>query len=147
MDQRGWDSKVNRGIHDIAIDCGEIRLSRLRYAWYDDCVCIKEASRQACALPREGKSRRATALKNTTDFYEGGKLLTWFTSIFVQPELMKQCKACQIRSIYVYRTTTSKISMYDGTKLNCQQAKHLQKWSCMDFTSQNCRILFSLRLY
>ena len=53
----------------------------------------------------------------------------------------------QICSIYVCRTMTSRNLMYDVTKLYYQQVKHHQKWSWKDCTSQNCRILFSVRLY
>ena len=38
---------------------------------------------------------------------------------------MKQHKAYQICSTSAYKMTTSKISMYDGTKLHYQQVKHL----------------------
>ena len=129
-DQRGWDSKVHRGINDIAVECGENRLSRLRCGWCDDCVCIEEASRQACALPREIKSRRATRSKIRPIFTEEAYCLYDLrTSIFVQPDLMKLCRDCEICSIYVYRTMTSRISMKDGIKLFCQQAKHPQERS------------------
>ena len=36
-----------------------------------------------------------------------------------------------------------KISTFDGTKVSYQQAKFLRKWFWKDFSSQNCRILFS----
>ena len=56
-------------------------------------------------------------------------------------------KVYQICSIYSYRMTTSKISMYEGAKRYYQQVKHLQKWSWKECTSQNCRILFSFKLF
>ena len=43
-------------------------------------------------------------LKNTTDPYEGDKLLTSSTSISVQPELMMRYKDSQICSVYVTAT-------------------------------------------
>ena len=36
--------------------------------------------------------------------------------------------------------TTSKISMYDGTKLYYQQVRHLQKWSWKDYTIMTKRL-------
>ena len=39
------------------------QISRLRYAWCDDCVCIEEAVRQAHPLPEKGKCRRAACSK------------------------------------------------------------------------------------
>ena len=63
LDQRSWDSKVNWRAHDVAIDFGTNRIPKLRYAWCEDCVCNEKASRQACALPKNSKSRRATRSK------------------------------------------------------------------------------------
>ena len=55
----------------------------------------------------------------TTDSAVGGRLLTWSTSIFVQLELTKRYRGSPICSIYVFRTTTSRSSTYDVTKLYC----------------------------
>ena len=51
--------EIAKSIGIIAIDCGGNRFSRLRYAWCDDCICIEKASRQASALPKKSKCRRA----------------------------------------------------------------------------------------
>ena len=59
---------------------------------------------------------------------------------------MKLYTDCQICSIYVCRTTLSRISMYIGTKHYNRQAKLLQKCSWKDFTSQNYRIQVSVQL-
>ena len=60
---------------------------------------------------------------------------------------MKQYRDCQIYSTCACRTTMSRISMFDGTMHCYQQVKLQRKWSCNNCTSQNCRILFSFRLY
>ena len=116
VDQRSWDSKVNWRTYDIAIDCGVNCLPRLRYVWFDDCVCIEEDSRQACTLLTKCKCPE-DALKRTTDSYEERKLLTWPRSIFAQPDLIMHFMVYQFCSIYAYRMTTFKISTYDRTKL------------------------------
>ena len=80
---------------------------------------------------------KSNVLKHTTDSFEGGKLLSRSTSIFVQLELIKRYEVHQMCSMYAYKMMTSKISMYDVTKLYYQQVKHLQKWSMERFnTSQ-----------
>ena len=62
-------------------------------------------------------------LRKTSDSDEGGILLVSSMSTFEPPDLMKPYKVCQNLSIYAYKVTTSKISMYDGTKLYLQQVK------------------------
>ena len=146
MDQRGWDREVNWRIYDIAIDCGReptfpttkclLRWLRLHWRSFSTGMCTSE----------QEYASKSNALKNTTDSYGGGKLLIWSTSIFEQPGLMEQYKDCQICSMYVCRPTISRISMYDGTKLHYQQVKLRRRWSWKDCTSQNYRILFSVRL-
>ena len=136
LDQRSWESKVNGRTHDIAIDCGAKRFSRLRYAWCDDCVCIEKTSRQACSLPQKRKCRRAACSKIRPVLTRKTKLLTWSTSISVQPELMKRYKDSQTYSENVCRMTTSKISMYDGIKPHNQQA------TCLQMSASDCLDLY-----
>ena len=123
------------------------RFSWLRYAWCNDCVCIewRSFSTGMCISEKEQASK-SSVLKNTTDSHEGDKLPKWSTSIFEQLELMKQCRDCQIYSTYACRTTMSRISMFDGTTHCYQQVKLQLKWSWKNYTSQNCRMLFSFRL-
>ena len=63
LDPRSWDSKVNWRTCDIGIDCGAKRFPRLRYAWWDDCVCIEKTSRPSCSLPQKSKCRREACSK------------------------------------------------------------------------------------
>ena len=88
--------------------------------------------------------KRVTLEKQRAQKYD--RFLRGRQIAFVPPELMKLYTVYQIFSIYDYRTTMSKISIDDGTKLHYQQVQHLQEWSWSVETSQNCRILFSLRL-
>ena len=67
---------------------------------------------------RRRVSVREQRVQKYNQFSRGSRLLIGSTSIFDQPEHMKQCKVCQIFSIYVCRTTMSRISMYDGTSTN-----------------------------
>ena len=62
-DQRSWHSKVNRRSCDVAIECGTNWFPRWRYAWWDDCVCIEEASRQSRSLPEKIVCGRAACSK------------------------------------------------------------------------------------
>ena len=136
VDQRSWDSKVNWRSDDIAIGCGGNRFSRLRYAWCDDCICIEKASRQASALPKKSKCRRAACseirpiLTMEADFFCDLRAFSSNHSLWSSTGIVRFC------SIYVCRTTISWFSMHNGTKLYCQQAKRLQKWSWKDCTSQ-----------
>ena len=68
-------------------------------------------------------------------------------STFEPPELMKLHNVYQIYSKYAYKMMALKIWTQGGTKLDLQQVKYLRKWSWRVYTSQNCRILFSFRLY
>ena len=70
MDQRSWDGKVNWRTYDISIDCRAAWLSRLRYAWCDDCVCIEKTSRQAHSFSQKSKCRRVACSKTQP-------ILTW----------------------------------------------------------------------
>ena len=84
--------------------------------------------------------------QNSDRFLRGRKFLTWSTSSSVQPGLLKRYKDAQSWSIFACRTTTSKISTFDGMKLYYQPATCLQMWFWKDCTSPNYRTLFSLRL-
>ena len=63
LDQRNWDSKVNRRTCDIEIYNAANRFPWIWYVWCDDCVCIGKAAPHSCALPKESKCRRATRWK------------------------------------------------------------------------------------
>ena len=67
LDQRSWDSKIHRSSCDIAIDYRAKRFHRLRYAWWDNCVCIEQTSRFRKRVSVEGQC----AQKSTTDSHEG----------------------------------------------------------------------------
>ena len=62
-DQRSWHSKVNWRSCDVAIECATNWFPRWRYAWWDDCVCIEEASRQSRSLPEKIVCGRAACSK------------------------------------------------------------------------------------
>ena len=94
---------------------------------------------------RGGRVSWGGVLRILADSYVEEKLLTWSTSISVQPELMKRWKDSHICSLSVCRMTTSKTSTFDGIKLYYQLATRPRKWS--DFSSQNYRTLFSFRLF
>ena len=60
---------------------------------------------------------------------------------------MKLYKVFQIYSVYAYKMMMFKISAQGGTNVFQQQVKYFQKRSWEVYTSQNCRILFSFRLF
>ena len=136
LNQRGWNSKVTRWFCDVAIGCGAIQFHRLRYACFDDCVCIEEAS-HSCALPTKSKCRRATCPKIRPILMREATLHTWSMTIFEPLELMEPCKVYQINSIDAYRMMTFKISIQGGTKL-------FKKWYLRVYTSQ--KLLESVQL-
>ena len=79
---------------------------------FSDCDMLDAIAKYVCFRKRVSfEEQRA---QNTTDSWEGDKLLAWSTSISVQPELLKRYK--DPHSDF-YRMTMSKISTFDGMKL------------------------------
>ena len=67
----------------------------------------------------EGESvSKSSELKNTTDLYEEGRLLTWSMNTFEPPELMKLYNVYQINSVYAYTMMTFKISTRGSSSIS-----------------------------
>ena len=97
--QRSWDSKVNWRTYDIAIDCGTKGFLRLRYAWFDDCVCIEEAHHEN-ALSRKNEYRRAPSSKRDTIFTREANCLFDLRAFSCNRSLW-----CRARSIWYIQCT------------------------------------------
>ena len=111
-----------------------------------DCVCIEEAFSRMCTSEGEQVSK-SNVLRNTTDSFEEGRLLTCSTENFratgAYEAILRYADTFKKKA---YRMMMFKFSTKDGTKLYKQQVKYQRKWSWKVYTSQNYRILFSFRL-
>ena len=140
LDQRSWDCERTFG---IAIDCGANRFPRLRYAWCDDCVCIEKAPQHADTLPKKSECRRAMCsekrpiLTREADCWHDVRAFScnWSSWSSTRPIRFVQHMSTKWRRPR-FRCTMGPSSII--SKWNTSQ-----KWFWKDYTSQNCRILFS----
>ena len=145
VDQRSWDSKVNWYHRD--------RLWRETDFPDRDMLDAMIASASKKILDRHLHFRRRVSVEEQRA-QKFDRFLRWRQISSVIYEHFRATTAYEAVlglsdsvQYYVCRTTISWFSMHNGTKLYCQQAKHLQKWSWKDCTSQNFMVLFRLRLY
>ena len=99
MDQRSGDGEIHRRSFDVAVTWREsfqpilkclMGLWRLHWRIFSP----NRTSEVESVLKR-------SALKNRSDFYEGGRLLTWSLTIFEYPVFMMQLKTIEIFSIFL----------------------------------------------
>ena len=138
MDQRSRDRKISGWSYDVVVN-RRARFSWFWTAWCEDRWRLHWRRSSPISISEEGSVSKSSVLKNTTDFYNEGRLLTWSWTTFEQPELVVQLKTYQIYSIYAYRMMTFRISTQDGIKLYLLQVKYLRNMSWKVCTSENTR--------